>query len=158
MAKKFNKTITTPEQIALHAECNRIWEERKAVEKQEKENFLTYCQMEGKYSLGTVADPYAGQGFRGYDYRYPSEEVKAKEFAERQAYYATNVRPLTEKSSELLRQYNAVEEALCIALWGFGIELYHCKQSLKRAEKELAGQIANVEYWKNKIAELEKKA
>ena len=158
MARKFNKTITTPEQMALHAECNRIWEERKAVEKKEHENFITYCRMEGKYAIGTVADPYAGQGMRGYDYKYPSDEMRAKEVAERQAYYAEHIRPLTEKSSELLRQYDAVEEKLCIALWGFGRELYHSKQSLKRAEKELAEQMATVEYWKNKIAELEKKA
>ena len=158
MAKKFNKTITTPEQMALHAECNRIWEEYDVVEKQKNENFRTYCRMEGMYALGTVADPYAGQGFRGYDYKYLSDEIRAKELAERQAYYVANVEPLTEKASELLKQYYATEEKLCIALWGFGKELYHCKQSLKQAEKELAKQMATVEYWKNKIAELEKKA
>ncbi len=157
MARKFNKVITTPEQMALHAECNRIWEERKKVEKQKDEHFLIYCRMEGKYSCGTVSG-YAEQGYRGYDYKYATAELKAKEYAERQAYYAENVRPLADKADELLHQYGAAEEALCIALWGFGRELYHYKQNLKRAEKELEEQIATVEYWKNKIAELEKKA
>lgn len=158
MAKKFRKTITTQEQMALYAECERILEEYSVVDQQKNEHFRIYFKMEGKYAIGTVADPYAGQGCRGYDYRYPSDEARAKEVAERQAYYDANIQPLTERAKELLQQYDAAEEALCVALWGFGRELYGLKQNLKRAEKELAEQIATVEYWKKKIEEFEKGA
>ncbi len=158
MAKKFNKTITAPEQLKLYNECNRLWDEYQQAKKQESENFRIYCGMEGKYSIDTVADPYAGQGFRGYDYKYPNPEALAKERAERDTYYKENVKPWDERKKELLKKYDEAEEALCVALWGCGRELYHYKQDLKRAEKALAEQIADVEYLKNKIAEMEKRA
>ena len=158
MAKKFGKTITTPEQLKLYNECNRLWDEYQQAKKQESENFLIYSKMEGKYAIDTVADPYAGQGFRGYDYKYPNPEALAKERAERDAYYKENVKPWDERKKKLLKKYDEAEEALCVALWGCGRELYRYKQDLKRAEKALAEQIAEVEYLKNKIAEMEKRA
>ena len=157
MAKKFDKTITTPEQMELYRECNRLWEEYQQAEKQKSENFHTYCEMEGKYAIDTVANPHAGQGFRGYDYKYPNTETLAKERAERATYYKKNVKPWYERKEELLKRYDEAEEALCVALWGCGRELYRYKQRLEEAEKALAEQVAEVEYLKNKIAEMEKR-
>lgn len=156
--KKFGKTITTPEQLKLYNECNRLWDEYQQAKKQESENFLIYSKMEGKYAIDTVADPYAGQGFRGYDYKYPNPEALAKERAKRDTYYKENVKPWDERKKELLKKYDEAEEALCVALWGCGRELYRYKQRLEEAEKALAEQIAEVEYLKNKIAEMEKRA
>lgn len=158
MAKKFGKTITTPEQLKLYNECNRLWDEYQQAKKQESENFLIYSKMEGKYAIDTVADPYAGQGFRGYDYKYPNPEALAKERAERDTYYKENVKPWDERKKELLKKYDEAEEALCVALWDCGRELYRYKQELKKAEKALAEQITEVEYLKNKIAEIAKRA
>ena len=158
MAKKFGKTITTPEQLKLYNECNRLWDEYQQAKKQESENFLIYSKMEGKHAIDTVANPYAGQGFRGYDYQYPSPEALAKERAERDTYYKENVKPWDECKKELLKKYDEAEEALCVALWGFGREVYRYKQRLEEAEEALAEQIAEVEYLKNKIAEMEKRA
>ena len=106
MAKKFGKTITTPEQLELYQECNRLWDEYQQAEKQKSENFLIYCQMEGKYAIDTVEDSYAGQGFRGYDYKYPNPEALAKERAERDTYYKENVKPWDERKKELLKKYD----------------------------------------------------
>ena len=158
MAKKFGKTITTPEQLELYQECNRLWDEYQQAEKQKSENFLIYCQMEGKYAIDTVEDSYAGQGFRGYDYKYPNPEALAKERAERDTYYKENVKPWDERKKELLKKYDEAEEALCVALWGCGRELYRYKQDLKEAEKNVAEWTAEVERLKNKIAEMEKRA
>ena len=156
MAKQFNKTITTVEQKALYAECERIKKERNEIELKLKENWKVYWQMEGKYAVGTMSDPYVGQGMRGYVYQYPNEEVKNREKAEREAYCEEYICPLKDKSTELYERLGATLEALCVALWGYGREIYGYKQNLKNAEKELAEQMAYVEELKNKIAELEK--
>jgi hypothetical protein len=111
--------------------------------------------MEGKYSIGTEDDPWAGQGYRGYYYKYPSQEAKAKEEAERHTYYAEHITPLTERISELQKKAWALEEPLCVAVCGYGTEHYRIKHNLEAAEKELAQQIAYVERLKKELAEIE---
>ena len=158
MARKitrFNKVIDTPEALAIYNEQQAYSNEVKRLEKQEKEHLLIYCNMEGKYSLGTIPDPYAGQGFRGYDYKYPSQEVKAKEWAEREAYYTEHISPLKEQIHELNTKIWELEEALCVALWGFGQKHYRIKRNLENAEKELAEQIAYIEELRKQLEKLE---
>ena len=96
--KEFGKVINdNPQAMEIYTKQRELFDQAEKLEKQRHENFLVYVRMEGKYSLGTVADPWAGQGMRGYDYKYPSPEIKAKEQAERDAYYAANVEPLRQK-------------------------------------------------------------
>lgn len=154
--KRFGKVINTPEALAIYNErqlcCNKI----ERLEEQEEEYFRTYWEMEGKYSLGTIPDPYAGQGFRGYSYQYPSQEIKAQENTEREAYYRQYIVPLKEQIKELRLKTSALDENLCIALWGFGREYYDIKCDLAKAEKELAEQIEYVEYLKKQLKKFEK--
>ena len=153
--RRFNKVIDTPEALTIYNEQQAYFNEAKHLEEQQTKHFRIYCDMEGKYSLGIVSDPYAGQGFRGYDYKYPSQEVKAKECAEREAYYAEHITPLDKQIHELNTKAWALEEALCIALWGFGQEHYRIKCNLEDAEKELAEQIAYVEKLRKQLEKLE---
>ena len=154
--KKFGKVINdNPVAMEIYTKQRELFDKVAELEKQEKENFLVYVKMEGMYSTGTVADPWAGQGFRGYDYKYPSQEIKAKEQAERNAYYSANVMPLRQKIDELNKQAWALDEPLCIAVCGYGVEEHRVRTRLAEAEKELAQQIAYVERLKKELAEIE---
>jgi uncharacterized protein YaaN involved in tellurite resistance len=154
--KKFGKVINdNPVAMALYEEQKALYAEIKTLQTEERNNVSTWAQMEGKYSIGTVADPWAGQGFRGYDYKYPSQEIKAKEQAERDAYYAANVMPLRQKIDELSKQAWALDEPLCVAVCGYGVEEHRVRTWLAEAEKELAEQIAYVERLKKELAEIE---
>jgi hypothetical protein len=154
--KKFGKVINdNPVAMEIYTKQRELFDQVAELETQKKENFLVYVQMEGMYSTGTVADPWAGQGFRGYDYKYPTQEIKAREEAERDAYYAVNVMPLRQKIDELNKQAWALEEPLCVAICGYGVEEHRLRTRLAEAEKELAQQIAYVERLKNELAEIE---
>lgn len=153
--KKFGKTINdNPVAMEIYTKQRELFDKVAELEKQEKENFLVYVKMEGMYSIGTVADTWAGQGFRGYDYQYPSQEMKAKEQAERNAYYSANVMPLRQQIDELNKQAWALDEPLCIAVCGYGVEEHRVRTRLAEAEKELAQQIAYVERLKKELAEI----
>lgn len=155
--KKFGKAINDNSvAMEIYTKQRELFNQVAELEKQEKENFLVYVKMEGMYSIGTVSDSWgAGHGYRGYDYKYPSQEIKAKEQAERNAYYAEHLAPLRERICELQKEAWALEEPLCIAVWGFGQEHYRIKHNLEEAEKELAQQIAYVERLKKELAEIE---
>lgn len=153
--KKFGKTINdNPVAMEIYTKQRELFDQVAELEKQEKENFLVYVKMEGMYSIGTVADTWVGQGFRGYDYQYPSQEIKAKEQAERNAYYSANIMPLRQKIDELNKQAWALDEPLCIAVCGYGVEEHRVRTRLTEAEKELAQQIAYVEQLKKELAEI----
>ena len=157
--KKFGKVINdNPVAMEIYIKQRELFDQVTELEKREKENFLVYVKMEGMYSIGTMADPWAGQGSRGYDYKYLSQEIRAKERAEREAYYAANVLPLRQKVDELSKQARALEEPLCVAVCGYGTEEYHMRTRLVEAEKELARQIAYVEQLKKELAEIENRA
>ena len=154
--KKFGKVINdNPVAMEIYTKQRELFDQVAELEKQKKEHFLVYVKMEGMYSLGTVADPWAGQGMRGYDYKYPTQEIRAKEQAERDAYYAANVEPLRQKMDELNKQAWALEEPLCIAIWGFGEKEYNLRDRLARAEKELAELIDYVERLRKELEEIE---
>ena len=150
--KKFGKIINDiPMAMEIYTKQRELFDKVAELEKQENENFLVYVKMEGMYSIGTVADPWVGQGFRGYDYKYPNQEIKAKEQAERDAYYAANVMPLRQKVDELSKQAWALDEPLCVAVCGYGVEEHRVRTRLAEAEKELAQQIAYVERLKKEL-------
>lgn len=158
--KKFGKVINgNSVAMEIYTKQRELLSEVAELEKQEKENSLVYVKMEGKYSIGTVTDPWCvGQGFRGYDYKYSSPEILAKEQAERHAYYVENITPLQRRISELNKQIWALDEHLCVAVWGYGVEEYRAQARLAEAEKELAQQIAYVEQLKKELAEIKKRA
>jgi hypothetical protein len=150
--KKFGKVINdNPVAMEIYTKQRELFDKVAELEKQEKENFLVYVKMEGMYSIGTVADPWAGQGFRGYDYKYPSQEIRVKEQAERDAYYAANIMPLRQKVNELSKQAWALDEPLCVAVCGYGVEEHRVRTRLAEAEKELAQQTAYVERLKKEL-------
>jgi hypothetical protein len=154
--KKFGKVINdNPVAMEIYTQQQELLDQVAELKKQEDEHFLVYVEMEGKYSLGTVADPWAGQGFRGYDYKYPSQEIRAKEQAERDAYYAANIMPLRDKINELSEQAWALDEPLCVAVWGYGTEEHRVRARLAGAEDELAYQIAYIERLKKELAEIQ---
>jgi hypothetical protein len=154
--KKFGKVINdNPVAMEIYTQQRELLDKVAELKKQEDEHFLVYVEMEGKYSIGTVADPWAGQGFRGYDYKYPSQEIKAKEQAERDAYYAANIMPLRDKINELSEQAWALDEPLCVAVWGYGTEEHRVRARLTGAEDELAYQIAYIERLKKELAEIQ---
>jgi hypothetical protein len=154
--KKFGKVINdNPVAMEIYTQQQELLDQVAELKKQEDEHFLVYVKMEGKYSLGTVADSWADQGMRGYDYKYPSQEIKAKEQAERDAYYAANIMPLRDKINELSEQAWALDEPLCVAVWGYGTEEYRVRARLTGAEDELAYQIAYIERLKKELAEIQ---
>ena len=154
--KKFGKVINNnPVAMEIYTKQQELSDKVAELEKQKEENFLAYVKMEGMYSIGTVDDPFAGQGFRGYDYKYPSQEIRAKEQAEREAYYLANIMPLRQKIDELNKQAWALENPLCIAVCGYGVEEHRIRTRLAEEEKELAQQIARVERLKKELAEIE---
>lgn len=155
--KKFDKVIDTPKALAIYNEQECLREKIKELEKAREKHFRKYLDMEGQYSLDTVSDPYAGQGFRGYNYKYPSQEMKAKEDAERHAYYVKHIEPLREQVAALDKRIGELDEALCVALWGFGREYFGIYRNLTVAKKELAKQIAYVEKLQKELKELENK-
>lgn len=154
--KKFGKVINdNPVAMDIYTKQRKLLDQVAELDKQERENFLVYIKMEGKYSLGTVADPWAGQGMRGYGYKYPTQEIKAKEQVERDAYYAANVMPLRDKINELQKKAWALDDPLCIAVCGYGVEEHRVRTRLAKAEEELAQQIAYVEQLKKELAEIQ---
>ena len=155
--KKFDKVIDTPEALTIYNEQEHLRAKIKELEKACEKHFRKYLDMEGQYSLGTVSDPYAGQGFRGYNYEYPNQETKAKEDAERHAYYAKYIEPLREQIATLNKQFGELDEALCVALWGFGREYFSIYHNLTVAKKELAKQVAYVKKLQKELKELENK-
>jgi hypothetical protein len=154
--KKFGKVINdNPVAMEIYTQQRELLDQVAELKKQEDEHFLVYVNMEGKYSLGTVADSWAGQGMRGYDYTYPSQEIRAKEQAERDAYYAANIKPLRDKINELSKQAWALDEPLCVAVCGYGTEEHRVRTRLTGAEDELAYQIAYIERLKKELAEIQ---
>jgi len=155
--KKFGKVINdNPVAMEIYTKQRELLDQVAELEKQEKTNFLAYVKMEGMYSIGTVADPLAGQGFRGYNYKYPNQETQIKEQAEREAYYAANVMPLQQKIDELSKQAWALDEPMCVAVCGYGKEEHSLRTRLAEAEEELAQQIAYVEKLRKELEDFKK--
>ena len=154
--ERFGKVINTPEALTIYNERQICCNEIQHLENQVTEHYRIYWEMEGKYSLRTISDPYASQGSRRYSYQYPSQEIKAQENTEREVYYRQYIKPLKKQIDELRLKISALDENLCIALWGFGREYYDIKCNLAKAEAELAEQIEYVEQLKKQLKNFEK--
>lgn len=157
--RRFDKVINdNPEAMAIYEEQQAYRAEAKTLDEECDKLFRVYFKMEGKYSIGTMDDPWGGQGTRGFMYKYPSDEVKKQEENEREAYYKEHIAPVKKRMEDLRNKACALEESLCIAVWGFGTDRFTLQHNLQIAEKELAGQIAYVEELREKLKKLEKGA
>lgn len=155
--KMFGKNVNdNPIAMALYQEYKALRKQKDDLEKQCHDNFIVYCNMEGKYAQGTTPDLFAGQGCRGYDYKYATPEDKNKEIVERDIYYKANIQPLKTQINELQEKLFALNESICVALWGFSSDEYYLRDALAKAEKELAQQIEVVKDLQEKIKKFEK--
>lgn len=156
MAKKFNKRIdNNPLALKLYTEQKELFIQVEELEEKQKDNLHTWVKMEGKYSTKMIPDFYVGHGSRGYDYEYVNLEMKAKEQAEREAYYEEYIAPLSTQIKEYQNKIFALDEAICIALWGYGREEFYLRDELAEAEKKLTHQIAHIEQLRNKLTKLQ---
>ncbi len=137
MARAYKREITTPEQIAISQALKTKRAETKQAREELDEHYRVYYKIEGKYSIGTKPDSWAGQGFRGFFYEYNSPEDRQKEIEEEEKYYNTYIEPLKEKISALTDECIELSEALCVALWGFGSDKYSLIQRKEEYEKEI---------------------
>jgi uncharacterized protein YaaN involved in tellurite resistance len=154
--KKFGKNVNTnPVALALYEEQSKIYEAIAQLEEQKKKHLRTYLNMEGKYANGTEYDVMAGQGLRGYVYRYACPELRAQEEAERQNYYIAHIAPLDEQMEALREQAWELEEPICLALWGFGQQRYCIYRNLQRAEAELKAAQERVDALRMKLMHCE---
>ena len=156
MAKMFGKKITTAEQVKLYNEYNSFLERSKQLKKEQSEKVMIYYEMEGKQAVGKEEDSFAEIGDRGYNYVYPSQDAKTKEWADRELYYKENIEPIDKELEDISLKLGTTANALCVSLWGYNTKIYYHKQALKSAEKELEKQMAYVNRLKKELAELEK--
>ena len=122
--KRFNKTVTK-EAMPIVESITAKKEEIERLNEQISENRDTYWKMEGKYGKKKLDTDYIDYHYRTYTFVYESEEVEEKEKLERIAYYEENVNGLRVRQKEIKKEILALEEDLCVALWGFGTEEYY---------------------------------
>lgn len=134
---------------ALHAEENRLQEV-------EDNLFKEYYALEGKYAIGTVPDTFAGQGFRGYDYRYASQEDKIQERREREAVRAKAWEAKTKKE-EIWQQAWDLEKQMCVLMYGYTDEEYKARKWVKEAEEDVARALERLEECKKELEEIQKR-
>ena len=134
---------------SLHAEANRLQEV-------EDNLFKEYFAMEGKYAIGTVPDPFAGQGCRGYDYRYASQEDKIQELREREVVRvkAWEVRTQT---NEIRQQAWDLEKEMCVLMYGYSEEEYKARKWVKEAEEDVTRALERLEECKKELEEIQKR-
>lgn len=160
MARKFNKTITTPEAQALYDRLQAHKEQRKALCSEIDKAEIEWHRFNGKYAIGTVNNPYCGVGQCGWFYQYASPEDERREQEEQDKFNEEVIKPLYEKLRALDKEGDDLEEQLCIALWGYGLNEYYLRRRIIAEEKELAEQIRKIEEKKAEIeamkAELKK--
>ena len=156
MARKFNKTITTPEQKEIYDKLTKCLQAIADAEVEERNAFGEWAKIEGKYSTGkTYSAPQ--QGCRGYDYEYANPEDKQKEIEEMNKYRNEVLIPLREKIAELKQESYNLDNQLCIALWGFDEDTYNLKRSIERKRKYIKELYEEIEEEKKKLEKMEKK-
>jgi hypothetical protein len=152
----YGKYPTTAEEKALaqqiesaHAEANRL-------QKVEDNLFKEYFSLEGKYAIGTCSDPFAGQGSRGYDYRYASQKDKIQELHERKAVLA-KAGEVKVKKDEIRRQAWDLEKEMCVLMHGYTSEEYEARERVKEAEKDVVRGLEWLEECKKELEEIQKR-
>lgn len=154
MKQFLNKKLTTPEEIAFGKRYEEIKNNLKAINEKLDENYRVYWKMEGKYAIGTTPDPWATMGQRGFDYKYANAEDKAKENAEREAYYNNCIAPLKTKCEELEKELRKLDNDFCILLYGYDLQHYNNIKEIARIEKIIAELEAELVEDKKYLAKL----
>jgi hypothetical protein len=152
MAKAYKREITTPEQKAIYDALKAKRAEAEQARKELDDHYRVYHRIEGKYSIGTKPDEWAGQGCRGFFYEYNSPADRRREIDEEEKYYDTYIKPLKEKVSSLTEECIELDEALCVALWGFGSRKYYLIQQKAEFEKEIKRYQALIEEIDEKLS------
>jgi hypothetical protein len=155
--KYYGKYPTTAEEKALAQQIESLHEEANRLQEVEDNLFKEYFSLEGKYAIGTVPDPFAGQGCRGYDYRYASQEDKVQELREREVVRvkAWEVRTQT---NEIRQQAWDLEKEMCVLMHGYTEEEYRAREWVKKAEKDVAEALERLEECKKELEEIQKRA
>ena len=160
--KVFGKVINDiPEAMEINDRREELYFRARILSDQKEKCEEVYDHMKGMYSSGIGKSDWEAQGFRNWYYKYEAG-MERKEDEERKAYYEANIVPLTQQIKELWAQAAELNEPLCIATWGYGIEEYEARQELAKtkkklaeAEKELSQTIAYIEELKQKITTME---
>lgn len=154
--KYYGKYPTTAEEKALAQQIESLRAEASRLQEVEDGLFKEYFAMEGKYAIGTCPDPFAGQGCRGYDYRYASQEDKIQELREREVVRvkAWEVRAETDK---VRQQAWDLEKEMCVLMYGYTEEEYRARQWVKEAEEDVARALERLEECKKELEEIQKR-
>lgn len=155
--KYYGKYPTTAEEKALAQQIENLCEEASQLQKVEDNLFKEYFALEGKYAIGTAPDPFAGQGSRGYDYRYASQEDKNQELREREA-VGVKAWEVKAKINEIRRQTWDLKKLMCILMHGYTEEEYKARERIKIAEEDVARALEWLEECKKELKEIQERA
>ena len=154
--KYYGKYPTTAEEQALAQQIASIRAEENRLQEVEDGLFKEYFSLEGKYAIGTCPDPFAGQGCRGYDYRYASQEDKLQEIREREVVRAKAMEVRTKKE-EVWQQALDLEKQMCVLMHGYTEEEYRARERVKKAEKDVARALEWLEEYKKELKEIQER-
>ena len=155
MSKK--EVYRTAKAQELKNEIASIREKQAELESRHQQIFRKYIEMEGMY--GHIAySPYdCGHGLRGYHYEYDTEELRNKEYEEREQFLVDND---FYKHSEIYNEYEAriaeLRKAFCLEQYGMTEKEKEIRDRLHRYEKELKKAEKTVVKYKEDITNIKK--
>ena len=147
MAKRFNKEITTAEQKMAFEAVKACKEAMDKIDVEIKKQHAKASETEGKYAIGKENDAYYDPHFRSWHYVYATEADQDRERAEIKE-ISNAIVALQAQKYELMNQYETLQDALCITLWGYGIKTYNAYQALiakRKQAEELRKELAELE-------------
>ena len=151
MARRFNKEIKTEEQKAIFNQLLECKENIKNAENILDDKWNEYSKIEGKYAKGKKQYAYYDAHFRDWYYVYANQEDKQKEELEAKEYYQNIIEPQKTEIECLKSEYRKIENELCKALWGYGVDEYYAIKQREADLKELAELEARVTELKAKL-------
>lgn len=151
MARRFNKEIKTEEQKAIFDQLLECKENIKNAENTLDEQWNAYHKIEGKYAQGKKQCACYDAHFRDWYYVYANQGDKQKEELEAKEYYENIIKPQKAEIERLCGEYRKIENELCKALWGYGVDEYYALKQREADLKELAELEARVAELKEKL-------
>lgn len=155
MSKK--EVYRTEKAQELKNEIASLREKQRELDYRHQQLFRKYMEMEGMY--GHIAySPYdCGHGLRGYHYEYDSEELRNKEYDEREQFLVNNG---YYECTELYKEYEAriveLRKAFCLEQYGMTEKEKEIRDRLCRYEKELKKAEKTVVKYKEGIVDIKK--
>ena len=151
MARRFNKEIKTEEQKAIFAQLLECKENIKNAERILVNEWDQYYKIEGKYAKGKKDYAYHDIHFRSWYYVYANDKDRQKEELEAKEYYQNIIEPRKAEIECLKCEYRKIENELCKALWGYGVDEYYAIKQREADLEELAELEARVAELKAKL-------